>query len=228
MTRAHLSTNGQNRKCGPIPTSYTERASCAPSCVLSGAGGCYADAGVHTRLAWDRVSDGRIGDDWSAFCAKVSGLARFQLWRHNVAGDLPHQEGRIDPVRLGELVRANLGRRGFTFSHHDPAIGDNARWIKAANDWGFTINLSADTPARADELADLGIAPVVTIVPRGAVPARTPAGRRIVQCPAESHGRTCASCELCANRGRTTIVAFTAHGPRAAAVERVIQLHRRT
>ena len=43
---------------------------------------------------------------------------------------------------------------------------ENRRLIAAAVEAGFTVNLSADNPAHADRLADLGIAPVVTVLAR--------------------------------------------------------------
>jgi hypothetical protein len=42
-----------NRKTGPIPTTYTERKSCPPSCPHIKKD-CYAED-FHTRLAWNRA-----------------------------------------------------------------------------------------------------------------------------------------------------------------------------
>lgn len=61
----------------------------------------------------------------------------------------------LTPVALGELVAANIGRRGFTYSHYRDAA--SLEWIKHANQWGFTINLSANNLTDADRLADTGI-----------------------------------------------------------------------
>jgi len=47
-----------------------------------------------------------------------------------------------------------------------PATVENRRLIAAAIEAGFTINWSADNPAHADRLAELGIAPVVTVLAR--------------------------------------------------------------
>lgn len=41
---------------------------------------------------------------------------------------------------------------------------------------------------------------------------RTPAGRHVVLCPAESHGLNCVSCQLCAQPQRKAVVGFRAHG----------------
>jgi hypothetical protein len=151
--------------------------------------------------------------DWQGYCASVAALPDGQLWRANQAGDLPHVGGRIYAPMLEALVAANEGKRGFTYTHHVPGLGDNAELIRAANSAGLTINLSGNNPAHADTLADLGIAPVVTVLPAGQLEnTATPAGRKIVVCPAVVRDNvSCASCGLCA-RARDFIVGFPAHG----------------
>jgi hypothetical protein len=147
------------------------------------------------------------------------------LWRHNQAGDLPQDgHGRIDGHLMGYLVAANIGKRGFTYTHHAPELGDNAAYIKGANDWGFTVNLSANTPAHADTLAALEIAPVVVVLPSTQTTnTTTPQGRSIVICPATTRDDvTCESCQLCARVDRKVIVGFPAHGSGAKKAEQAI------
>ena len=201
-----------NEKTGPIPVTYSARSTCPHSCPQYGAG-CYADAGYHTRLAWNRVD--RDGIEWEEFCSRVAALPDGELWRHNVAGDLPGENENVDPVKLGQLVAANRGKRGFTYSHKKTP--DAVRWIKAANEWGFTINLSADNAGEADKLAELNAGPVVAIVPiDNPEKSYTPGGRKIIVCPAQSRdGVTCKTCGLCARADRNVIIGFRAHGVRA-------------
>ena len=102
------------------------------------------------------------------------------------------------------------------------------------------VNLSADNPAHADQLAAFGIAPVVTVLAHAyaryatrhrfkrhkdlwgetigewrdrtsSLPRRTPAGRRIAICPATYSDATCKSCGACA-RSRDAVIGFPAHG----------------
>ena len=213
----HLTLQSGNDKTGPIPVSTTEEDSCAPSCPLRG-GDCYAKFGP-LMMHWKAVSAGRRGGRWTLFCRAIARLAKGQLWRHNQAGDLPHREGAISASMVAELAEANRGRRGFTYTHHDPATGDNAAIIAAANAAGFTINLSADDLAEADALAALGIGPVVVTVPRDLERGtRTPAGLPVIQCPATTTQGTaarvqCSTCGICQLRDRRAIVAFPAHGP---------------
>src|SRR4051794_31724134 len=159
----------QNAKIGPMPASIVERASCWPGCALY-ENGCYPETGA-LAVHWDRVSRGLAGGSWSEFCAKVAVLRPGRLWRYAQAGDLPGKGVTIDGTLLEELVAANTGKNVIAFTHK-PVLGDdlvaveNRRLIAAAIKAGFTINLSADHPAHADRLAELGIAPVVTVLAR--------------------------------------------------------------
>jgi hypothetical protein len=178
------------------------------------------------RWQWSRVAD--RGLDWASFCRAVAALPAGQLWRHNEAGDLPGVGDGLDVAQLQRLVWANLGRRGFTFTHKPLPTDRERRAVHNANLLGFTINLSADSLEDADRLAELGIAPVAVVLPAGAEPGtRTPAGRHVVICPAQTAALTCAECQLCSVATRKAIVGFRAHGQWKARVTQLVQLRRR-
>jgi hypothetical protein len=167
--KVHFIAVSQNAKTGPIPVSIIERASCWPGCVLYD-NGCYAETGA-LAMHWDRVSHGPTGGSWSAFCVKVAALRPGRLWRYAQAGDLPGYGPAIDGTLLDELVAANTGKRAIAFTHKpvfgdDPVAAENRHLIAASAKAGFTVNLSANNPAHADKLAELGIAPVVTVLVR--------------------------------------------------------------
>jgi hypothetical protein len=206
-----------NAKTGPIPVTYSPESTCPPSCPHY-RGSCYAE-GYHTRLAWNRAD--RDGIEWGELCEKIAALPPGSLWRHNVAGDIPGEGESVDAQALRELTRANQGRRGFTYSHKkSPAA---IRAIREANKGGFTVNLSADDAGEADALAELGAGPVVCVVPIDTPEkTETPAGRKIIVCPAQSReGVTCASCGLCARADRDAIIGFRAHGMRERAADHI-------
>lgn len=206
----HFIRTSANSKTGAIPVTYTERASCPPSCAHYRAD-CYAED-FYTRMAWDKVPE--RGGDVAALCASIAALPDGQLWRHNVAGDLPGDGETVDPVALGEIVRANIGRRGFTYTHKKSA--EAIDWAAHATRWGFTVNLSADDAGEADALAETGL-PVCAIVPSDTPEkSETPAGRTIIVCPAQTRDDvTCETCGLCARADRRVIIGFRAHGTRA-------------
>ena len=215
-----LTLKSANVKTGPIPVSITGADSCPGSCPFSG-GGCYAKGGP-LAIHWRKVSQGDRGLPWSDFVAQIDGLPNGQLWRHNAAGDLIGAGESIDPVALGQLVAANQGKKGFTYTHKTNHQ-DNFQWIRAANDWGFTVNMSANDLSHADQLADTGAGPVVTVLPIDAPPKQlTPKGRTVVTCPATYRENvSCATCKLCAVSDRSTIVGFPAHGNAKAKVQKV-------
>lgn len=234
-----------NQKVGPIPVTTTSRESCPVDCAFYGAG-CYADYGPMKGL-WRNMTKAGANAlfangkntlktiDWKALCDKIASLADGVLWRHNQAGDLPQDgKGTIDAGLVSQLVAANKGRNGFTYTHHNALQNAaNRETIKDANANGFTINLSGNSPSHADALADLNIAPVVTVLPSSLGrmtnkageyietvadykarigDIKTPKGRAIAPCPATYLETNCKACGLCQKQGRKVIVGFPAHG----------------
>jgi hypothetical protein len=235
VMRALFVAVSQNAKTGPMSASITERASCWSGCALFG-NGCYAFYGALGHF-WSGVSEGTRGGSWDELCAKVAALPKRTLWRYAQAGDLPGSDEAIDTELLSRLVQASRGKRVIAFTHKPVLPGTKTA---AANRLGFTINLSANNPAQADALADLGIGPVVTILAHdyarradrhrskarpdewavtiaewrdriAPLQRRTPGGRRIAVCPATYSRATCQSCGACAMQ-RDAIIGFPAHG----------------
>jgi hypothetical protein len=226
MLKYLITAVSKNAKTGPIMVTTSPRVSCPPACPFM-KNGCYAESGPLAYL-WSGLDNTASGDSFVNGKGKVTVASHRELltairkllpgslWRHNQAGDLPGSGNAIDAVALGEIVEANKGKRGFTYTHK-PMTPDTAQAVKDANAQGFTINLSANTLAHADELADLNIAPVAVVLPadhKGNTV--TPAGRKVVQCPATLEGEayanvSCATCKLCSLQ-RDFIIGFPAHG----------------
>lgn len=211
MYHVSLTLKSRNAKTGPIPVSTTTRKTCPDACAFK-ANGCYADGGP-LRIQWDKVTREEAGYSWSDFLAQVRALPSDILWRHNQAGDLPGIGDAIDGKAMYDLVVANTGKRGFTYTHKPMSSIANREAIAHANASGFTVNLSANNLEHADELADLGIGPVVTVLPSDQKEnLTTPRGRKVVVCPATIRDDvSCMTCGLCA-RLRDAIVGFPAHG----------------
>ncbi|ATA57618.1 hypothetical protein CKY39_06225 [Variovorax boronicumulans] len=210
----------RNRKTGPIPVTTTSANSCPPSCSFKG-NGCYAESGP-LAIHWRSVSEGQRGRSFDELLEEIATLRRHALWRHNQAGDLtPETPGVIDSRKLTRLAMANRGRRGFTYTHYPPTP-ENQAAIHHANRLGFTVNLSAETLVQADAYADLGIAPVVVVLPQSTTkPIRTPAGRQVIVCPASTGNSDCLNCGICQQRDRAAIVGFPAHGAGAERVQAI-------
>lgn len=220
--RYHLTLKSENEKTGPIPVSTTSSDSCPPSCPFIKKG-CYAKYGP-LGWHWDKVSDGHNPNNTGikGFTAKIAALPDNQLWRHDQAGDLPGKGDDIDTNELNQIVKANQGKRGFTYTHK-PMTPANAMAVRTANRDGFTVNLSANNLVQADYYKALNVAPVVVVVPEDTPRLTyTPEGNKVVICPAQQKDSvTCASCKLCSLQ-RDAIIGFRAHGPSKTAVNQIV------
>ena len=208
-----LTRKSNNQKVGPIPVSTSSRQTCPDSCPLK-ENGCYASAGFHTRLHWDKVTSGERGTDYPGFLDQVAALPDGQLWRHNVAGDLTGSNNKIDRQALYQLIGANQGKRGFTYTHYPITNKSNREGITDANNNGFTVNVSCDSPLEAFDVQRAYKVPVVTVVPTDYWADGNTRGK-LVRCPAEYKDTSCAECKLCAAPDCAVIVGFTAHGTQA-------------
>lgn len=228
-----------------MPVAYSGRESCPDTCRLKN-NGCYAMQGPMSRV-WDKITRGELGAvRLLELCRQVDELiGPRRLWRFGVAGDLPGIGDLIAPNDMERLVIANHRRPVIAYTHKPvldhPMAKTNREIIKDAAFCGFPVNLSADSVAEADRLADLQLAPVVTVLPvlygrrrlkKGGyaetiaqyrdrletLPTRTPGGRRIAVCPATYSATTCDQCRACA-RPREAIIGFPAHGSQAKKAE---------
>lgn len=231
----YFTRKSSNGKIGPIPVSTISNLTCPNACPLKGAG-CYAESGPLS-IIWRALSAHAPGAmwrngvgakmqslDWNGYCRVVSQLPVGQEWRHAQAGDLPGNGDAIDRVALRKLVAANVGKRGWSYTHK-PVLPSatvtakiaaaNAAAVAHANHNGFTINLSANHIGEVDALVALGIAPVAVVLPaevHGKTDIVTPGGTRVVVCPATYQEETrCIDCMLC-QRQRKCAVGFPAHG----------------
>lgn len=199
-----------NKKTGPIPVSTSSSETCPDACGLKKSG-CYAKIGP-LNAHWIKVTKGQRGVSFQQFLASIKALPRLQLWRHNQAGDLPGVNNRLNVKELKQLVEANKGKRGFTYTHK-PLTKVNVEAIKHANQNGFAVNVSADTMTDADKAMDKGLPTVVVLphdAPRG---LKTEKGRTVAICPAQlSENVTCVHCQLCQKTDRNYVIGFRAHG----------------
>ncbi len=226
-TFLHVTPTSDNAKTGPILVTTTTALTCPDACpfkrTVDGVNGCYADGGP-LAMHWKQVTLGKRGKPWvdalATLAAELRRKGKGATWRHNQAGDLPGQGDVIDGDALAALVKVNAdaSANGFTYTHKplvaSPHADANLAAVRSANAAGFTVNASANTLAHADALADLGGVPVVVVVKHDAPDTlATPAGRKVVICPAQRRDDvTCASCRLCSRGDRSVIVGFRAHG----------------
>ena len=224
-----LTPVSENKKTGPIAVTTSSKGTCPSTCPFK-KNGCYASTGA-INIHWLAVSRSQTGTDFKGFIKGLNALPVNQLTRLNQAGDLPGAGNRINRKELDCIVKAGQGKRFFTYTHK-PVIGKgetvcrNRRAIKAANEGGTVINLSGSNLREADKLKALNIGPVVVVLPLGAPNTlQTPAGHKVVKCPAQTREYvTCSTCKLCAQGKRSVIVGFEAHGKAKRKVSEVASL----
>lgn len=233
MSFHHLTEVSRNVKTGKIPVSTSDKVTCPNSCSVKEA--CYAGSGPLC-IHWNKVSKGTQGNttDWNGFVEKVVAIPNAQLWRHNQAGDLKGEKETIDAYSLDDLIEANKGKRGFTYTHYpiipeqynneDNEVNEaeinevtsfNKLCVQQANEQGFTVNISADNMQMAEKLFAEGL-PTVSIVSEDApIKGKTENGTPYIVCPAQVFdGKTCKNCGLCQKAKRKQIIAFQVHGSR--------------
>jgi hypothetical protein len=215
--RVRLTRKSGNAKTGPIPVSTSSPSTCPPSCAWYGKG-CYAEH-HYIGARWRKVA--QEGLSWEGFLRRVRALPVGQLWRHNEAGDLPGRGEELDAELLKGLVRANQGRRGFTYCHKKQIDFEVLEW---ACDEGLTVNISCDSFGEVDQLRGRGVrAPLTVVVPADSDwrQTKTRDGHHVITCPAQLRDDvTCVSCKLCAVHPRKAVIAFRAHGQSAKMVNR--------
>ena len=212
----HITARSSNAKTGPIPVTTSGAQTCPSACPFNNAneGGCYANGGP-LKMHWNKVTSGERGGSIADLCEQIEQLADGQLWRHNQAGDLMGDGENIDAAALVRLTAANGNSAGFTYTHYDVLENTGNRdAVAMANHFGFTVNLSANNLRHADELSELGVGPVAVVLPVDVTSNTvTPAGRRVVVCPATQRDDIqCSDCRLCAKGGNRPIIGFPAHG----------------
>ena len=212
--RVHITRKSSNKKTGRIPVTTSEQSTCPSTCPFIN-GSCYAKSGFHLRMHWQKVSNGTQANvtDWAGLCDYIQSLPAGQVWRHNQAGDLPHVLGMINEELVNQLVDSNSGNRGYTYTHHKLSPS-NVSILKDANKKGFTVNTSCESLEQVDAAMSLGLPAVVVVPSDKEAPKTTPAGNRVMVCPAQTQGddMNCAKCKLCSVSNRSCAVAFLAHG----------------
>ena len=206
-----LTKVSSNSKTGVIPVTVSNRNTCPPSCPLL-KNGCYAD-GYYTQLHWDKVTNGERGTNWDDFINSIKSLPKRILWRHNVSGDLVGNNDKINTQALKDLIQANKGKNGFTYTHYPMSDNDNLQAVLNANKKGFAVNASANDITQADLYIKQGLPTVVIVSMDSKKVSFTPDKNKVIVCPAQNSDKvTCSTCGLCQKSDRDYIIGFKVHG----------------
>jgi hypothetical protein len=165
-------------------------------------------------LHWLKVSSGERGTDFPSFLSKLRELPEGSAFRHNQAGDLPHNDGRISETFIRKMIVSVNHLRAYTYTHHSLKVGENLSLIRKANRAGFTINVSCESEAQVDDAIAHNLpAVMVAKSTESRTTWHTEGGNVVIVCPAQrSDTVTCSDCMLCHKRGKKVAIAFLAHG----------------
>ena len=220
----HFVPKSGNKKTGFMPVTYNSRLSCPNSCIFKN-NGCYANY-YHTRINWDKVTSGERGGTFKELLNNIKALKPGTIWRACVAGDIPsNSKGEISRTYIKGITEANQGLKGYTYTHNRLDIGENISLLKTANKQGFTVNISTETEAAADN-AVLNSLPAVIVVKSTETRRSwfTKNKNKILVCPAQDETKNvnCIDCGLCQSRPKNLIIAFLAHGNMSKLIDKIL------
>lgn len=216
-----LTPQSQNAKLGlGVASHMSSKNSCPNSCPLRNKE-CYARFS-YTGIHWEKLSSGK-GLSWNQFVQKVESLPTNYKLRLNVAGDLvPTKENGeiIDQKALKKLFTVAKSRNLTCWGYsHKKLTSGNIKILKEAAKNNVIINASCDSLKEVDEARSKGLPAVVTVPRDFKSGTLTPKGNKVIICPQQTHGKTCAECMLCA-KDRSVTIAFLSHGTAAKSLDK--------
>lgn len=206
-----------NKKTGNVPTLWVGKTeeealeSCrgcglAPA-PIGGNGSCYAWSGAVRFGAISARKKAARSPGERTIEAAIAGAARSaRMLRATGIGDIGRSGVAIADYVTGAARSAGLALVGYTHHWREPAV-------KAA--WGGRLMASTETLADADRAVNEGWRATVIVPADAPRTSSTPAGRKVLVCPAqvaEGSGVTCNSCRLCDASRPGPVIAFRAHG----------------
>lgn len=207
-----FTSHSQNRKLGDMAAVSTSSPSCPDDCPLKKE--CYAKFSF-TGIHWRNLD--KSGLNYNQVLDYVNAMRKRAKLRWGVYGDLSHNDGIIDSVKLLKLANIIKNRMIETilYTHHSIENNLNVKALKMAFDKGLHVNISCEDIDKANKALDYGLNAVI-VLPTGSIHKVIKTDNlTIVRCPAEYKDTIqCSNCMLCAKDRveKRVVVAFTAHG----------------
>lgn len=145
--------------------------------------------------------------------AAIKGAARSaRMLRATGIGDIGRSGRDLADYVAGSVRSAGLALVGYTHHWREPAVADS---------WRGRLMASTETLAEADRAVSEGWRATVIVAADAPRTLSTPAGRKVVVCPAqaaEDRGVTCNTCRMCDASRPGPVIAFRAHGNQASKI----------
>jgi hypothetical protein len=206
----------QGSKIGPVSATYVSQGSCPSLCPFLH-NGCYAENGFTGGFITKRLARGSAGTPALELARHeadaIDGLSGERDLRLHIVGDSTTAEGTQLIAAACDRYMAKHGRRVWTYTH---AWRDVPRPA-----WGnVSVFASCETPADLVEAIGRGYAAALVVQAHPGPRLYDVGPFKILPCPEQTKGTTCAECRLCtddkrfADAGMT--IAFAVHGGRAS------------
>jgi hypothetical protein len=220
MLNYSFTSQSSNKKIGNIAAVSTSSPSCPTTCALFDE--CYGK--LHfTGIQWKKLD--KTGLDFVQVMDLIHALKKRSKLRFNVVGDLAHQNGIIDAVKLLKLANIVKNRliETILYTHHSIDNSLNVSALKLAFSKGLHVNISCEDTDKAKQALNHGLNAVI-VLPTGSIhKVIKQDDLTIVRCPAEyKDSIQCANCMLCAKDRvqKRVVIAFTAHGAKRNALSK--------
>ena len=198
--KVHLVPKTNNKKTGKVAATYITGDTCPDRCPFLGM--CYANQGAHGNSPF-RIADKHGTEDLTRTADGIRSLPQGTLVRHAVSGE-PTAE------YVAEIGQAHIDRPdtlGWTYLHSWP---DRTPAEFPSN---LVPNASCETPEELEKATANGWDTVLVATgEEDELIGQKVAGKRVIVCPNQTRGVTCAECRLCMKRDRAVTIAFLPHG----------------
>jgi hypothetical protein len=218
MLNYSFTSHSSNKKIGNIAAVSTSSQSCPTTCGLFDE--CYGK--LHfTGIQWRKLD--KSGLDFVQVMDLIHALKKRSSLRFNVVGDLAHNNGTIDAVKLLKLANTVKNRliETILYTHHSIDNSLNVAALKLAFSKGLHINISCEDTNKAAQALKHGLNAVIVLPTNSIHKVIKHDGLNIVRCPAEyKNSIQCANCMLCSKDRvqKKVVIAFTAHGAKKRAL----------
>lgn len=198
--KVHFVPKTNNKKTGKVAATYITGDTCPDRCPFLGV--CYANQGTMGNTPF-KIADKHGTEDLSRTADGIRALPEGALVRHAVSGE-------PTPEYVAEIGAAHEDRPdtlGWTYLHSWP---DRSPAEFPTN---FVPNASCETRDEVEKAIGNGWDTVLVATgEEDELIGSVVAGKRVIVCPNQTRGVTCADCRLCMKRDRAVTIAFLPHG----------------
>jgi hypothetical protein len=198
--KVHFVPKTNNKKTGKVAATYITGDTCPDRCPFLGV--CYANQGTMGNTPF-KIADKHGTEDLSRTADGIRALPAGALVRHAVSGE-------PTPEYVAEIGAAHEDRPdtlGWTYLHSWP---DRSPAEFPEN---MVPNASCETRDEVEKAIGNGWDTVLVATgEEDELIGSVVAGKRVIVCPNQTRGVTCADCRLCMKKDRAVTIAFLPHG----------------